>query len=345
MATLSDRKIRDTKPSNKDIWLNDGAGLYCRVRPNGTKTFVLRQKRAGNTTKVTLGSFPLMGIAEARESALRFSRNVDTKRIDFGTLLDEWFARRIEPNYRVTKNIKTYVERAKKEFGSTPLHRLTTATLVRWLQRYAEKYPIAANRCASSLKLALSYAVECGYLAANPLQGTTARVIGGEEKTRDRTLTDAEIAALWAAGQKLLRFLLLTGLRISEGQRGAADGNCYRIERTKNGDAHWVHLPTLAQDQIQPFDTSPTAVQSWLKRWCERSKIDPFTPHDLRRTFATRLAGLGVEPYIIEKCLNHRMQGVMAIYNRHDYEAERIAAAEKWAAEVQRIIAISETAA
>lgn len=55
-----------------------------------------------------------------------------------------------------------------------------------------------------------------------------------------------------------------------------------------------------------------------------------WTPHDLRRTFATRMAKAGVAPHVVEKMLNHSMQGVMKIYNRHDYAQERIEAAKLW---------------
>jgi integrase len=206
------------------------------------------------------------------------------------------------------------------------------------MQKYAEATPVAANRCASTIKLALNYAVECGYIDRNPLAQVTLRVIGGEEKTRDRHLTDAEIRALWASGHKLLRLLLLTGLRISEAQKGYQDGDRFRADRTKNGSPHWVYLPPLAIEQVDKFDTSPTAVQSWLRRWCEREHVAPFTPHDLRRTFATRLADLAIAPHIIEKCLNHRMQGVMGIYNRAEYESERIAAAQAWTDELAKIL-------
>lgn len=338
MPTLSDRRIRDTKPGAIDKWISDGAGLNIRIRPNGTKTWVIRRKRSGKTTTETIGEFPEMNCAAAREAFAKRSFSPSLNKLAFGDLLDEWYERRIAPRYRVTKNIRTYIDKAKTQFGSTALPRLTTAQMVRWLQDYAKDTPVAANRCASNIKLALSYAVECGYIEKNPLQTVTNRVIGGEEKTRSRHLTDDEIRALWGLNRKLLRFLLLTGLRISEAQQGSQDGDRFRVDRTKNGDPHWVFLPQLAKDQIEPFTTSPTAVQSWLKRHCEKLGLDPFTPHDLRRTFATRLAEMGIAPHVVEKCLNHRMQGVMGIYNRAEYEAERIEAAQAWATEVQRII-------
>lgn len=339
MPTLSDRKVRDQKPADVDKWIADGAGLYVRVRANGTKTWVIRRMKAGKASSETIGEFPAMDCKAAREALAKRSFSPNLQKMTFGELLDEWFTERIEPKYRVTKNIKVYVDRAKAEFGSTAIARLETVTLVRWLKAYAKETPVAANRCQSNLKLALNYAVECGYIKENPLGSVTNRVIGGEERTRARHLTDDEIRALWGWNHKLLRFLLLTGLRISEAQQGYRDGDRYRIDRTKNGDPHWVFLPDLAKEQLEAFSTSPTAVQAWLRRYCEKHKVEPFTPHDLRRTFATRLADLDIAPHVIEKCLNHRMQGVMGIYNRHDYEAERIAAAELWANEVKIITA------
>lgn len=48
-----------------------------------------------------------------------------------------------------------------------------------------------------------------------------------------------------------------------------------------------------------------------------------WTPHDLRRTGATLMVGLGVLPEVVERCLNHvEANRVKRIYQRHDYRAE-----------------------
>ena len=338
MPTLSDRKIRDTKPGATDKWISDGAGLNIRIRPNGTKTWVIRRKQNGKTTTETLGEFPTMNCAAARTAFAKKSFAPDLTKITFGDLLDEWYSRRIEPRYRTTKNIVVYVARGKEKFGSVPIQKLTTANLVKALQEYAEDAPVAANRCQSNWKQALNYATECGYIERNPLTAVTNRVVGGEEKTRDRKLSDDEIRAMWKWNHKQLRFLLLTGLRISESMEGRADGDVFRVEQTKNGDPHWVHMPSFTLEQLDEFKITTTGVQNWVKRHCAKDGITPFTPHDLRRTFATRLAGLGIPPHVVEKCLNHRMQGVMGIYNRHEYAEERIDAAKRWADELRRIV-------
>lgn len=320
--------------SSDDLTTN----LYLKISAAGTKTFVYRARRGKQWEVVTLGRFPAMSLAAARKKASDLNDRKDgTSGKTFGELLDEWFENSIEPRYVVTKNIETYIARGKDALGNKQLAVLTTKELVDELKRYAKDAPVAANRCLSNWKLALDYAIGSGYLEHNPLARTTSKVVGGEEKSRERVLTDDEIRQLWAwegRNASLLRFLLCTGLRISEAQQGRQDGSLWRVDTTKNGKPHWVHLPALAIEQVEPWEHSPTAVQSWLKR-----KGVDFTPHDLRRTFATRLNGIGVEPHVVEKMLNHSMQGVMATYNRHDYAEQRIAAASAWETELKRIIA------
>jgi len=337
---LTETIVRNLPTPKKPTLSSDDltANLYLKISAAGTKAFVYRARRGKQWEVVTLGRFPAMSLAAARKKANDLNdRKEGSASLTFGELLDEWFSARIEPRYKVTKNIETYVARGKDTLGNKQLAALTTRELVAELQRYAAVSPVSANRCLSNWKLALDYAVECGHLEHNPLARTTARAVGGEEKSRERTLTDDEIRQLWVwqgRNASLLRFLLCTGLRISEGQQGRQDGALWRCDSTKNGKAHWVSLPPLALEQIEPWEHSPTAVQSWLKR-----KGVDFTPHDLRRTFATRLNGIGIEPHIVEKCLNHSMQGVMATYNRFDYAEQRIAAASAWETELKRIIA------
>ena len=65
--------------------------------------------------------------------------------------------------------------------------------------------------------------------------------------------------------------------------------------------------------------------------------MDHFTLHELRRTCATQLADLGVQPHVTEKILGHAMQGVMGIYNRHEYCDEQREALELWGDRLRQI--------
>ncbi len=51
--------------------------------------------------------------------------------------------------------------------------------------------------------------------------------------------------------------------------------------------------------------------------------IEYFTVHDLRRTCRSLLTSLSVPPLVAERCLNHKLKGVEAIYDKYDYFDER----------------------
>lgn len=62
--------------------------------------------------------------------------------------------------------------------------------------------------------------------------------------------------------------------------------------------------------------------------------LEAWKLHDLRRTAASTLARLGTPPHVVAAILNHSpgaTQGITAVYNRHDYAAEKRAALSAWA--------------
>jgi integrase len=353
---LSDRRIRTLKPAHCDKWYSDGNGLYLRVRATGGRSWVLRRKRGGHVEVVTVGTWPVLGLAQARLKAGALTGK-DVSTLTLGALLDAWHVDIVGRTYRRPREVRGYIDRLDPALKATKLRNLERVEVRHALRRYAEERgPIAANRSLSILKTALRFAVDAGYLQISPVDRLSSDLIGGTEVSRDRVLTDEELRKLWQTSSShspLLRFLLLTGQRIGEAQRATWShvlGDRWHIpkEHSKNHRAHWVALSRQAlsllrgQDQSREliFGTATdTGVQAWLRRWCERERISPaFRPHDLRRTCATRLNMLGVLPHIAEKILNHTMQGVMAVYNRADYEAERAEAMQQWADEVDRIL-------
>jgi len=84
-------------------------------------------------------------------------------------------------------------------------------------------------------------------------------------------------------------------------------------------------------------DTLNRAISSMFGHEAGRKKqpenlmgdIKPFSPHDLRRTFRSLAAALGIQGHVAERCLNHKLKGIVGTYNRHDYLEERLAAHTK----------------
>ena len=103
--------------------------------------------------------------------------------------------------------------------------------------------------------------------------------------------------------------------------------------------------------RIEDVATPEEIRRARLERKTKGQHVIPVSQVQVRKNFAGKLVGkdggaagcIGChgdpfEPHIVEKCLNHSMQGVMATYNRHEYAAERIEAAERWALTVQEIV-------
>ena len=113
---------------------------------------------------------------------------------------------------------------------------------------------------------------------------------------------------------------------IQNGARGAL-GDWLAVRGSEAGPLFW-HVKKGGAPVNRRL--TPQAVYVIFAEHAAAAGVESFSPHDLRRTFATRMAKAGVAPHVVEKMLNHSMQGVMKIYNRHDYAQERVEAAKLW---------------
>ena len=80
---------------------------------------------------------------------------------------------------------------------------------------------------------------------------------------------------------------------------------------------------------------------SWHRAKSKFNGVADWRIHDLRRTAATGMAELGVQPHIIEAILNHYSgyrSGVAGVYNRARYLEEMRSALEKWAAHIGGLV-------
>ena len=71
------------------------------------------------------------------------------------------------------------------------------------------------------------------------------------------------------------------------------------------------------------------------------SAPERWTLHDLRRTVATNFQRLGVKLEVTEAVLNHvsgSRAGIVGIYQRHDWAAEKRAALDAWARRLDAIV-------
>lgn len=66
---LKDISVRNAKPADKDIRLNDGSGLYLLVKINGAKWWRFDYSIDGRRKTISLGVYPATSLADARRKA------------------------------------------------------------------------------------------------------------------------------------------------------------------------------------------------------------------------------------------------------------------------------------
>lgn len=67
MWNLTALKVKNARPGT----YGDGKGLYLRVKPSGSRSWILRVQHQGRRQDIGLGSVDDVGLAEAREAAAR----------------------------------------------------------------------------------------------------------------------------------------------------------------------------------------------------------------------------------------------------------------------------------
>jgi integrase len=235
---------------------------------------------------------------------------------------------------------------------------------------------VHANRVFGTLQRLFAKAVDWGWIEHSPTDRLAKPV---QERARERVLGDAELARLWPALDLLpdermrlaLRLQLATGQRLGEVVGAAAreldlGSRVWTIppERAKNGREHAVPLSPLAfglvAEAVRLAAGGPwlfpsaragarvphlrrDSVDQAFRRLLARIGFPAAVPHDLRRSCATGMIALGVEPHHVEAVLNHvsgARGGVAGVYNRHAYEAEKRAALERWGAHLSGLCGV-----
>lgn len=222
------------------------------------------------------------------------------------------------------------------------------------------------KRSLSYLRKFFGWCIDQGVIDISP----TARVrVLRPNKSRDRVLSDEEIATVWLAFEaeggvfgSLFKLLLLTGQRRAEmaGMRwseiieGNGAGAIWEIPgaRTKNHRSHLVPLSKGTSDVINiipktgalVFSTTGTTpvsgfgkAKARIDKWISENRPmgSPWTLHDVRRTMVTIMnEHLQVPPHVVEAVVNHvsgdAKRGVAGVYNRALYLEERRAALIRW---------------
>lgn len=187
---LSDVEIRNTKPTDKPRKLSDGNGLILLVHPNGSKYFQLRFTLHGKEKMLQLGSYPNMGLADAREAA-KAARQlvasgidpVQNKRIEnakkaasaattFQSVAEQWLAIK-QPDLAPTshrKIIQTFNVNVYPRFGSLPISDIRALTVRDAMQAMEQRGALQLmEKCRSWIRNVFAFALAEEMIKHNPI--------------------------------------------------------------------------------------------------------------------------------------------------------------------------------
>jgi len=351
LTDLQIGKLRSPETGQKTYFDDALPGFGVRVSQGGSKSFVVMY---GKSRKLkTLGRYPNITLKDARVVAKRLQSDLslqtpatdqDILPIDYNQARERFL---IETTGRTkSSTAKAYRWLLERHFQlDKKLLEVSRNDLMSVLEALVQT-PSERQHAYVAIRTMMNWCVRHGYLEHSPVP-----VLKFASNARERVLSDLELRAVWNRTKEvgypfgtIVQLLILTGQRRGEiaGLRRSwvnSDVVTFPAGFAKNKREHRLPLSSLAQAVIDEIDIETDLLfpsrldeEKPLNGWskCKRHfdktlQLAPYTLHDLRRTYSSKLAELGVPIYVTEKLLNHvsgTISGVAAVYNRHSYWEE-----------------------
>ena len=286
---LTDTRLKHLKPSSKDLNLSDGRGtqLYCRVKPNGLKTFIFRYSHHGRASNISLGKYPVVSLKAARIKAIEYkalladginpvayrAKQQQANQMTFAHMANEWLAVKCagySPNYKKQVISKIH-KRITPEFGNIRIDAIETQAIIIFLRKFeAQGHLAQRDKIKAILSQIFGFAVASGLCKYNPVTGISTALKAYKAKNLafvqqqgdiHQLLNDikqysgnyATVQALKLAPLVLLRPSELAGLMWSEVDIGKQQLTI-KAERMKMRRSHIVPLSVQALRIIQEME-------------------------------------------------------------------------------------------
>jgi len=245
---LTDLQIRNAKPKAAPYKLSDGGGLYLLVKPIGSKLWLLKYRYSGKEKSLSIGQYPHISIAEAREKRFHAkkllidgtdpsAKKQEDKRLKaynanntFRAIAEDWHSRnkaQWSPNHaeRLWRRLELY---AFKDLGNRPITEIRTPELIPVLRKQEKLGTLdTARRLAQVLNVVFRYAVHCGLIDQNPASDLRG-VVKPHKATSFPTIKSTELPEFFEKldvvsaieqNKIAVKLLMLTFLRPGELQR------------------------------------------------------------------------------------------------------------------------------
>ena len=341
-------------------------GLRLRVGAGGRKAWIVRTRAGDKQINKTLGPYPTIPLADARDMARAFlialvkEGEVRQKRT-FGELAVHWIEQVAKPKNKSWHNqerrLEIYILPKWRNTDLASIRRADVRDLIDGIDGI-----VAPGRALAIVRTLFRFAMARDWVDSSPAEAIPNP---SSDIPRDRFLSMDEVRRVYGAADLLgypftgfIKLMILTGQRRTEvaSMRWAdidLETGTWLLssDDTKSARAHLVPLSPQAiailkaTPQFGPYVWSSdgeTHIKGYSKAklkldtllTASGTELKPWRLHDLRRTVATHMVRLGVSESVVGRVLNHAAQGVTArVYALHSYEAEKRQAFTLWADE------------
>ncbi len=278
---LTVKQIEALRPGKKRYDVSEQGGLIVRVSPTGKKTFCYLYREQGRVKRLTLGVYPEMSLAKAREEAgkAKSARDMGQDPIEakkwaqaswkstptVSEFIDEYMERWAKPNKKSWKEDQRLLDKdVRPVLGEKKITEVRRRDVIHTLDRIKDRGSlVAANRTFAVISRMFNFALERGVLEASP----ATRIKMEREEAREQVLKRKHIKAffdlindqpLWVSTRMALELILRTAQRPGEVRMMSKDEidlqeGLWTIpkDKTKNGIEQRVPLPENAASLIK----------------------------------------------------------------------------------------------
>lgn len=221
VTRLTETKIKQATPKEKDYALGDGNGLQMRIRINGSKLWLLIYTHPITKKRVTMGfgPYPEISLAQARKMTIE-ARELIAIGIDPKEHREaERYQQRAASEHTLQKVAEAWFDLKKEnvtaayaediwrsltlhvfpDLGQTPISKITAPKVIDLLRPLETKGSLeTVKRVSQRLNEIMTYAVNSGLIHANPLSGIRA-VFKKPKKQNMAALSPDELPELMVA--------------------------------------------------------------------------------------------------------------------------------------------------
>jgi integrase len=285
---LTDDSVKALVIDGRDRIIFDSLqpGFGVRITPAGKRLFVAQARAGGRPRRISVGSYPEMGVADARAAArgaledIRAGRDpavekaarvkaIEAGQTTLGDFAERWFREYVETKLKprtAADYRKLLDQRIKPAFGHGLVSRVSKEDVLRF-HAGMKATPRRANYTVATLRALLTYAEDCGLRP--PASNPCLKLRMYRERPRERFLSEVEIGKAAEAISETeksgkigphaaagLRLALFTGARsgeIAAAQWSHVDWQrrIIRLPDSKTGDARTIHLSDAAMEVLK----------------------------------------------------------------------------------------------